>query len=130
MHEKHIEIRWRDMDAFGHVNNAVYLTYLEEVRDEWMERVVGRVGDVWDFVLARVAIDYRRPLAQSDDEVMARVRLVNVGSSSIRTREEILTAHGEVVAEAESIMVARDRATGRSHPLTAAERSALQAELS
>jgi hypothetical protein len=38
VHEKQIEIRWRDQDAYGHVNNAVYLTYLEEVRDEWLER--------------------------------------------------------------------------------------------
>ena len=39
MHEKRVEIRWRDIDAFGHVNNAVYLTYFEEARDEWMEKV-------------------------------------------------------------------------------------------
>ena len=38
MHEKRIEIRWRDLDAYGHVNNAVYPTYLEECRDEWLER--------------------------------------------------------------------------------------------
>ena len=37
MHEKQIEIRWRDMDAFKHVNNAVYATYLEECRDELVE---------------------------------------------------------------------------------------------
>src|SRR3982751_3811505 len=42
MHEKRIEIRWRDVDAYGHVNNAVYLTYLEEVRDEWLR---GRPGE-------------------------------------------------------------------------------------
>ena len=57
-HEKRIEIRWRDLDAFRHVNNAVYATYLEEARDEWL--VLGRGGDVWDYVLARVAIDFRR----------------------------------------------------------------------
>ena len=41
MHEKRIEIRWRDQDAYGHVNNAVYLTYLEEARDEWLEQTLG-----------------------------------------------------------------------------------------
>ena len=50
MHEKQIEIRWRDQDAYGHVNNAVYLTYLEEVRDEWLERALGDAGDAWGYV--------------------------------------------------------------------------------
>ena len=43
-HEKRIEIRWRDVDAYLHVNNAVYATYLEEGRDEWLERTLGDVG--------------------------------------------------------------------------------------
>ena len=70
VHEKRIEIRWRDMDAFRHVNNAVYATYLEECRDEWAERALGDAGDLWDFVLARVAIDYRRELTQDDDAIV------------------------------------------------------------
>ena len=50
------------MDAFGHVNNAVYATYLEECRDEWLDAALGGDGDRWDFVIARVAIDFRREL--------------------------------------------------------------------
>jgi acyl-CoA thioester hydrolase len=61
-HEKLIEIRWSDVDAYLHVNNAVYATYLEEGRDAWLEAVLGNSGDPWDFVLARVAIDFRREL--------------------------------------------------------------------
>jgi len=45
VHEKRIEVRWRDVDNYGHVNNAVYLTYLEEVRDEWLARTL-RAEDV------------------------------------------------------------------------------------
>ena len=41
MHEKRVEIRWSDVDAFGHVNNAVYATYLEECRDEWLDAAIG-----------------------------------------------------------------------------------------
>ena len=41
-HEKRIEIRWRDLDALGHVNNAVYATYLEECCDEWAARALPR----------------------------------------------------------------------------------------
>jgi len=126
VHEKRIEIRWRDVDAYGHVNNSVYLTYLEEARDEWIERALEGVSDPWDFVLARVAVDFRRELRQEDDEVVVSVRLDRLGNASLRVREEIRTAAGELAAESESVIVARSRETGRSRPLTDAERAALE----
>ena len=129
MHEKQIEIRWRDQDAYGHVNNAVYLTYLEEVRDEWLERALGDSGDAWGYVTARVAIDFRRELTQDDDAIVARLWLKRIGTSSVTTREEIVTIGGELAAEAEAVLVARDSETGRSRPLSDAERAALEREL-
>jgi acyl-CoA thioester hydrolase len=129
VHEKQIEIRWRDQDAFGHVNNAVYLTYLEEVRDEWLERALGDSGDAWGYVTARVAIDFRRELTQEDDAIVARLWLTRIGTSSVTTREEIVTVGGELAAEAEAVLVARDTETGRSRPLSDAERAALEREL-
>ena len=129
MHEKQIEIRWRDQDAFGHVNNAVYLTDLEEVRDEWLERALGDSGDAWGYVTARVAIDFRRELTQEDDAIVARLWLTRIGTSSVTTREEIVTVGGELAAEAEAVLVARDTETGRSRPLSEAERAALEREL-
>ena len=125
-HEKRIEIRWRDLDALRHVNNAVYATYLEEARDEWMERVLGGVADMWDFVLARVAIDFRRELVQADDAALVRVSLERVGTASLTLREEIRKLDGTLSAEAESVIVARDRETGRSRPLSGPERAALE----
>jgi acyl-CoA thioester hydrolase len=129
VHEKQIEIRWRDQDAYGHVNNAVYLTYLEEVRDEWLENALGDSGDAWGYVTARVAIDFRRELTQDDDAIVARLWLTRVGTSSVTTREEIVTVGGELAAEAEAVLVARDTETGRSRPLSDAERAALEREL-
>jgi acyl-CoA thioester hydrolase len=129
VHEKQIEIRWRDQDAYGHVNNAVYLTYLEEVRDEWLERALGESGDAWGYVTARVAIDFRRELTQDDDAVVARLWLTRIGTSSLTTREEIVTVGGELAAEAEAVLVARDTETGRSRPLSDPERAALEREL-
>ena len=129
MHEKQIEIRWRDQDAYGHVNNAVYLTYLEEVRDEWLERALGDAGDAWGYVTARVAIDFRRELTQDDDAIVARLWLTRIGTSSVTTREEIVTVGGELAAEAEAVLVARDTETGRSRPLNDVERAALEREL-
>jgi acyl-CoA thioester hydrolase len=129
VHEKQIEIRWRDQDAYGHVNNAVYLTYLEEVRDEWLERALGDSGDAWGYVTARVAIDFRRELTQDDDAIVARLWLTRIGTSSVTTREQIITLGGELAAEAEAVLVARDTETGRSRPLSEAERAALEREL-
>lgn len=125
MHEKHVEIRWNDVDAFRHVNNAVYLTYLEECRDEWLERALG--GDeTWNFVLARVAIDYRRELRLEDDVAVVRCRLDRIGSASVNTREEVWTPAGVLSAEAEAVLVALDPSSGRSRPLSVAEREALE----
>ena len=126
MHEKRIEVRWRDVDNYGHVNNAVYLTYLEEVRDEWLGGRLGDPDEIWNWVLARVEIDYRRGLALADDVAVASCRLDRVGNSSLTTHEEVRTADGELVAEARAVLVARDRESGRSRPLTAVERAAFE----
>jgi acyl-CoA thioester hydrolase len=125
-HKKEIEIRWRDVDGYGHVNNAVFLTYLEEARDEWLERALGPDGDAWDYVIARVEVDFRRELTLADDRVVSRCELQSLGTSSVRTHEELVTMDGEVAAEAEAVLVARDRETRRSRPLNERERAALE----
>jgi acyl-CoA thioester hydrolase len=129
MHEARIRIRWRDMDAYGHVNNAVYLNYLEEARDTFVQKVLGPVTNTWDFVLARVAIDYRVELSQDDGEVLVTCRLDSIGRASLNTREEVAKVDGTVSAEAQSVVVARDQSTGTSRPLTGDERAALEREL-
>jgi acyl-CoA thioester hydrolase len=129
MHEARIRIRWRDMDAYGHVNNAVYLNYLEEARDAFVQKVLGPVTNTWDFVLARVAIDYRVELSQDDGEVLVSCRLDSIGRASLNTREEVAKVDGTVSAEAQSVVVARDQSTGTSRPLTGNERAALEREL-
>ena len=129
MLEKRIEIRWRDLDAYGHVNNAVYLNFLEEARDAWVQRTLGGITDTWDFVLARVAIDFRAELTQDDGAILVRCRLDSLGRASIRTREEVAKLDGSVSATAESVIVPRDPKAGRSRPLTEQERAILEAEL-
>jgi acyl-CoA thioester hydrolase len=128
MHEKRIEIRWRDQDAYGHVNNAVYLTYLEEVRDEWLELTLGSGDSLWDYVVARVAIDFRRELTQDDDVVLARCELERIGNSSVTTRETLVTLAGPLGPAAAAVLVARNRDTGASRPLDDSERSAFERE--
>ena len=128
--EKRIEIRWRDVDAYRHVNNAVYLTYLEEARDAWVEKVLGAVSEnTWDFVLARVAIDYEAELRLDDEAVVVACRLESIGRSSVRTVEEVRKEDGTVSAKASAVVVARDPGSGRARSLTDAEREALEGEL-
>jgi acyl-CoA thioester hydrolase len=129
-HERRIEVRWRDVDALRHVNNAVYATYLEEARDGWLEQALGDDGAMWDYVLARVAIDFRAEVGLGEEAVLARVSLARIGMSSLTLREEIRKLDGTLAAEAESVIVARDRDTGRSRPLTDPERAALERALS
>ena len=126
IHEKRIEIRWRDVDAYRHVNNAVYATYLEECRDEFIIAALGAIGDPWDYVLARVAIDFRRELTQDDDAVLVRCSLARIGTSSLTLAEEIVKLDGTLSARAESVLVARDLDGGGSRPLTDAERAAFE----
>ncbi len=127
--EKLIEIRWRDVDAYLHVNNAVYATYLEEGRDEWLESTLGDVGSSWDYVLARVAIDFRRELRLEDEAVVVSCSLERVGNSSLTLKEQIRTRGGELAAESEAVLVARDRDSRRSRPLSDLEREIFELAL-
>lgn len=126
VHEKRIEIRWHDVDAYQHVNNAVYATYLEECRDEWLSRALDGASDEWDFVLARVAIDFRRELRLEEEWVVTTCRLERIGTASLTLREEIRAQEGWLAAESEAVLVARNRDAGGSRPLTDAERTALE----
>jgi acyl-CoA thioester hydrolase len=126
MQEQRIRIRWRDMDNYGHVNNAVYLTYLEECRDRWARTVL---GDAFDFVIVRVAIDYRRELSLPDEEIVVQCRGLGYGDSSIRTAERILTAAGELAGESESVIVKHDPGGRRALALTGAEKALLDAAI-
>jgi acyl-CoA thioester hydrolase len=129
MLERRIEIRWRDMDAYGHVNNAVYLNFLEEARDAWVQDVLGSVSDTWDFVLAHVEIDFLAELKQGDEAVLIRCTGASLGRASIRTREEVAKLDGTMSARAAAVIVPRDPTTGRSRALKDRERELLEAAL-
>jgi len=117
------------MDAYGHVNNAVYLNYLEECRDAWAQKILGSVSDPLDFVLARVAIDFRSQLTQQDGLITVTCSLDGYGRSSIRTREEIVKSDGTVCAQAQSVIVPVRSDGSGSRPLGEREKEALAVEL-
>jgi acyl-CoA thioester hydrolase len=125
---KRIEIRFRDLDPFGHVNQGVYLTYLEELVDHWFRQTLDLgEGEIWDYVAARTAIDYRSELRLSDRAVVGTCSLVRVGTSSVTLRVELRTDEGRLAAEVEAVLVTWDMANRRSRPITDAERSKLEA---
>jgi acyl-CoA thioester hydrolase len=116
------------MDGYQHVNNAIYLNYLEEARDQVMDRLFGTSG--FDFVLAHVDIDFRDEVTQDDAEVVVRSRVAGYGKSSVRTREIVLKADGSLAAEGGAVSVPREPTTGSSRPLTSDERAVLDKVLS
>ena len=101
-------VRFRDCDAMGHVNNAVFSTYLEESR-------IGVLGDLIDFILARVEIDFRSELRMGE-EVEVRTRCSRIGTKSFDL-EHVISAGDRVVAEAKSVLVSYDYELGTSVPV-------------
>ena len=126
---KRVEIRWRDLDGFLHVNNAVYLTYLEETRDEFYMGLLDH-DTVDRMVLRHTSVDYQRALGQADEHVDVELRVLKVGSSSVTTRETIRSvATGEIAAVAESVMVHCDARRSSSQPFADEARRRLEGEL-
>jgi acyl-CoA thioester hydrolase len=125
-HEKRIEIRWRDLDSYGHVNQAVYLTFAEEVLDDWFRAKLGRDPGVgWDYVARRTTIDYLGELRLADRVAVGSAELTRLGTTSVTARVTLSAPDGRVATELELVVVAIDGKGGGARPLTDAERTAL-----
>ena len=125
MAEKRIDIRWRDLDAYGHVNQAVYLTFAEEVLDDWFQQRLGRrPGLALDYVAARTTIEYRSELRLTDAQAVGRVELVRLGTKSVTAKVTLSAPDGRVAAEIELVVVVVDGRGRTSRPLTDDERAA------
>ena len=124
MHESRIATRWTDFDALGHLTHSVVFAYLDETRDELLRGLVGDF-DAWPTVVARVAADFRREVERGPRELVVRSRIVEVGRSSVRFAQELLTPDGEVAIEAEAVLVAFDPVERRARPIDDDDRSRL-----
>ncbi len=124
--ERPVDVRWRDTDALGHVNHAVFLTYLEEGRDAFYSQVTG--GDPF-YVVVRLEVDLRAEVRHPDRRVTVRIAVERLGTTSLTTRETVLTQSGEVAAEARVVTVRWDAVDGRPMPFTEAERARLAAAM-
>jgi acyl-CoA thioester hydrolase len=125
--EHELDVRFRDCDPLGHVNNAVYLSYLEAARFSWWRQTFGAAAfTTHGFIIARIEIDYRKA-ALPGDCLVVRLRVEAIGTSSFRLVYEIAnTRTREVVAEARSVQVAYDYAQGRSVPISTDLRAKLE----
>ena len=115
-----LQVRFRDCDAMGHVNNAVYLTYLEEARFAYWRSLWGpdlRAPSAPGVILARAEIDYRRA-AKYGDVLAIRMSLESIGRSSITAAYEIVDQEGQVVANAKTVVVTYDYRAGRPVPVS------------
>jgi len=100
-------VRFRDLDAMGHVNNAVYLTYLEQARLTFLQSLgLVRGLAMPQMILARVEIDFRDQVGPGDD-VEIGVRPARVGTKSFEL-EHRFEAAGRHVADARSVLVSYD----------------------
>ena len=112
-----VEVRFRDCDPMGHVNNAVYLTYLELARFAyWKAAEIERLAGEVSYIIARVEIDFRSP-AVTGDVLDVGIRVTGFGRTSFSMAYEIRDAEGRLVATAKSVQVAYDYAAGKTVPL-------------
>ena len=113
--ETTVPVRYRDLDTYAHVNNAVLATYLETARVEYLRETVGfdAAGGV---VVARLEVDYETPLSFEDGPATVEVRVPRLGGSSFPMRYAVTADGGRRVATGRTVQVTVDGA-GESRPI-------------
>ncbi len=115
-----IEVRFRDCDPLGHVNNAAYLTYLEQARLFYWRSMWGfgsaAAAALPGVIIARAEIDYKRP-AQYGQVLDVRLSLSGVGRTSFTYDYDIVDESGATVALARTVQVMYDYAAARAVPI-------------
>ena len=115
-HRTPLEVRFRDIDAFGHVNNAVFSSYLEQARIRYLLDALEQPRfERLPLILARVELDYRAPITFGEPiEVLTRVDWI--GRSSIAMSHELLAA-GHLAAQASTVLVTYDYDRAKPMPV-------------
>lgn len=126
-----VEVRYTDIDTYGHVNNATYATYFEEARIDYLYDVVD-CGEALlsgsesgtGIVIANLEVDYLKPV-QVSDTVAVAVRVPRLGEKSFPFEYEVRTEDG-VAATGETTVVTYDRNTESSRPIPETWREAIE----
>lgn len=120
-----IEVRFADLDAYGHVNNATYFTYLETARTKlFMEKFVKFMDEGLLFLMAKAECEYRKPIGLAD-RVVVSMAVARVGNSSFDIDYAVHNGSGVTFAAAKTVMVCFDRNLGRSVSIPESFRQAL-----
>jgi acyl-CoA thioester hydrolase len=129
-HSTPVQVRFRDIDAFGHVNNAVVSTYVELARVSYLRDVLGvdPVGPLnrMPLILGMIKVDYLSPILLSDS-VRIGSRVDWIGRSSISMSHHLAAESGRDLARAASVLVAYDYDQARPMPVPEDWRSVLAA---
>jgi acyl-CoA thioester hydrolase len=127
-HSLRVQLRWRDMDMLGHLNQSVYHEMIEEARIALIAELMRRSDAEFaqgGFVLAHVDLDHHTEVRKDHEEVEVTVHVTRVGTSSIGLEQEIKLLDGRVAASGTSVLVAWDLATRTKRALSDGERAAL-----
>jgi len=112
-----IPLRWSDLDAFNHDNNARYLTFIEQARIEWLEGLDAPwVTDEYGPVLAQTLLNYTLPI-EYPASVFVELFTERLGTSSVTLGHRILAADGTLHCDGHAVVVWIDRRSGKSRPL-------------
>jgi acyl-CoA thioester hydrolase len=122
-------VRFSDVDIYGHVNNVKYFEYYQEARLAFMS-ALGRGEDLGDFsvVVARLDVDYKRPILFRTEPYAVESWVSRVGRSSFGLAAEIKDGD-TVLSRAQAVMVTFDLQTQAARPLTDPERARLETAL-
>jgi acyl-CoA thioester hydrolase len=124
-----VQLRWRDMDMLGHLNQSVYHELLEEGRAALIWELLRRVESDHAhgaYVLAHVDLDYHAEVRKDHGEVEVVIGVKDVGTSSFRLWHEVRLPDATVAASGETVMVAWDPRSRGKRRLSDAELSALR----
>ncbi|TXI49760.1 MAG: acyl-CoA thioesterase [Lysobacter sp.] len=122
-----IDLRWRDLDAFNHVNNANFMTYLEEARIRWLDGACRPwIDDTSIPLLAAVQMNYRLPIPYPAD-VAVELFAEKIGHSSLTLGHRIVDNDGRLYADGHCVLVWIERDRGRPTAMPEAVRNAASA---
>jgi acyl-CoA thioester hydrolase len=121
-------MRWSDRDMLGHVNNVIYLTYIEEARVLLIDELRKASEGLTHYLVAHVECDYLQSVVDYPATLDIDLWVAHVGMTSMTVDYE-LRRHDLVVARARNVMVATDAGSGRPRPLIEPERAVLEAHL-
>ena len=119
-------VRWNDLDAFGHVNNAKYLTYAESARIDWGQQQFAEKDDsvLVQMTVARSEIDYLLPITEFESYYDVDLWVESIGNSSFGVGYEV-SKDGLVFTKMKTVQVMIDLESRKSRPITDNERSFL-----